>query len=118
MKLFAVALMFLTSVILIVSLVYIVMNTRHKEKMALIEKGLDPKKFLNDHFMPNTLRAGMLLVGTGVGFLVALLMDEYVLTSVDSPCNLWRVYSTVWRSWVANILYDKPKKTQKLNLIL
>jgi hypothetical protein len=85
MKLFAVALMFLTSVILIVSLVYIVINTRHKEKMALFEKGLDPKKYLNDHFMPNTLRAGMLLVGTGFGFLVALLMDEYVLTSVDNP---------------------------------
>ena len=85
MKLFAVALLFLTSVILIVSLVYIVMNTRHKEKMALFEKGLDPKKFLNDQFMPQTLRAGMLLVGTGVGFLIALLLDEYLLTSIDNP---------------------------------
>ena len=85
MKLFAVALLFLTSVILIVSLVYIVMNTRHKEKMVLFEKGLDPKKFLNNQFMPQTLRAGILLVGSGLGFLVALLLDEYVLTSVDNP---------------------------------
>ena len=72
MELFAVALLFLASVILIVSLVYIVINTRHKEKMSLFEKGLDPKDFLNDQFMPETLRAGMLLVGIGLGFLVAL----------------------------------------------
>jgi hypothetical protein len=85
MKLFAVALLFLTSVILIVSLFYIVMNTRHKEKMVLFEKGLDPKQFLNDQFMPQTLRAAMLLGGIGVGFLLALMLDEYVLTSVDNP---------------------------------
>ncbi len=85
MELFAVALLFLTSVILIVSLVYIVINTRHKEKMALFEKGLDPKNFLNDHFMPQTLRAGMLLVGVGLGFLIALVIDEYVLPFVDNP---------------------------------
>lgn len=85
MKLFAVALLFLTAVILIVSLTYIVINTRHKEKIILFEKGLDPKKFLNDQFMPQTLRAGMLLFGIGFGFLFALLMDEYVFTSIDNP---------------------------------
>ena len=85
MKLFAVALLFLTSVILIVSLVYIVMNIRHKEKMALLEKGLDPKKFLANQFMPETLRAGMLLIGIGLGFLVALFLDEVVLPFIDNP---------------------------------
>ncbi|MEM7186094.1 MAG: DUF6249 domain-containing protein [Bacteroidota bacterium] len=85
MKIFAVALMQLTSVILIVSLAYIVINTRHKEKLALLEKGLDPKEYLNDRFMPNTLRAGLLLVGVGLGFLTALVLDEYILTTVDNP---------------------------------
>ncbi|MCD2259860.1 DUF6249 domain-containing protein [Psychroserpens luteolus] len=85
MKLFAVALLFLTSVILIVSLFYIITNTRHKERMALIEKNLDPKTYLINQFMPQTLRAGMLLTGVGFGFLIALLLDEYILTSVDNP---------------------------------
>ncbi|WP_298758692.1 DUF6249 domain-containing protein [uncultured Psychroserpens sp.] len=85
MKLFAVALLFLTSVILIVSLFYIITNTRHKERMALMEKNLDPKSYLIDQFIPQTLRAGMLLVGIGLGFLIALLLDEYILTSIDNP---------------------------------
>ena len=85
MKLFAIALLFLTAVILIVSLVYIVMNTRHKEKMVLFEKGLDPKQFMNDQFMPQTLRAALLLAGIGVGFLFALLLDEYLFPFVDNP---------------------------------
>jgi len=85
MKLFSVALLFLVCVILIVSLVYIVSNIRHKEKMAFIEKGLDPKQFVNTQFLPQTLRVGMLLVGIGVGFLVALILDEYVLVTVDNP---------------------------------
>ena len=85
MKLFAVALLFLVCVILVVSLVYIIMNIRHKEKMIYIEKGLDPSKFTNKHFLPETLRAATLLLGVGAGFLVALLLDEYVLTSIDNP---------------------------------
>ena len=85
MTLFAVALMQLVSVILIVSLVYIIVNTRHKEKIALIKRGLDPKEYLNDRFWPNTYRAGMLLVGVGLGFLTALLVDEYLIPEIDNP---------------------------------
>ena len=85
MKLFAVALLLLVCVILIVSLTYIIVTTRHKEKMALLEKGLDPKEHMDQKFNANTLRAGMLLFGVGIGFLAALIIDEYLLASIDNP---------------------------------
>ena len=78
MELFAISLMVLTSVILIVSLVYITTTTRHKEKMALLEKGLDPKEYLNDRFLPNALRVG-------IGFLGAFIMDEFIWTTNENP---------------------------------
>ena len=84
MEQFVLPLLFLISVILVVSLVYIIMTTRHKEKMTLIEKGLDPKKFSNNQIIPQTQRAGLLLVGIGFGFFVALFLSEYVLTSIEN----------------------------------
>lgn len=85
MELFAIALMVLTSVILIVSLYYIITTTRHKEKMALLERGLDPKDYLKDRFLPNALRAGMIFLGVGIGFLAAFIFDTFIMTSNDNP---------------------------------
>jgi len=85
MKLFAVALMVLTVVILIVSLYYIITITRHKEKMALLEKGLDPKYYLNDRFLPNALRAGMVVLGVGFGFLAAFVFDTCIMPTNENP---------------------------------
>ena len=85
MKLFAIALILLVCVILIVSLTYILVTTRHKEKISLLDKGLDPKEYMNDRLLPNSMRIGLLLVGVGFGFIVALLVDEFILTFLDNP---------------------------------
>jgi len=85
MELFANVLLVLTAVILIVSLAYLIITTRHKEKMALLEKGLDPKEYLFDRFLPNTLKAGMLLMGVGLGFLAAFIFDEFIVTNNENP---------------------------------
>jgi len=85
MELFSIALMVLTALILIVSLSYIIITTRHKEKMTLLEKGLDPKEYLKDRFFLNALRAGMIFLGVGIGFLTAFSIDEFVLTNNENP---------------------------------
>ncbi len=85
MKLFAVALLLLVAVILIVSLVYILVSTRHKEKLVLLNKGLNPKDYLEDRFLPNTLRIGCLLLGVGIGFMCAMFIDEYAIPEIDNP---------------------------------
>ncbi|MDC8004700.1 hypothetical protein POV27_11615 [Aureisphaera galaxeae] len=85
MELFAIALLVLTSVLLIISLSFIIIKTRHKEKMALLEKGLDPKEYMFDRFLPNTLRTGMFLLGVGLGFLFAFSFDEFIVTTNENP---------------------------------
>lgn len=85
MELFAIALMALTGVILIIALAYIMITTRHKEKMALLDQGLDPKVYLNDRFLPNALRAGMIFLGAGAGFLAAFIFDEYIVKTNENP---------------------------------
>jgi hypothetical protein len=53
----------------------------NKEKMAMIEKGMDPKL---RHFRPRpapfvSLKWGLLIVGAGLGLLVAYLLDNTLL---------------------------------------
>lgn len=85
MNLFAIALIILTSVILIVALVYIITINRTKERLALIEKGINPSEHTYYSIFPNTLKAGLFFMGGGFGFIVALLLDEYVLSGIDNP---------------------------------
>ena len=65
----------------IFGMVYVFLNTRNKERLALIEKGADASLFASKkHYKSNlTLKFGMLAVGIGVGILVASIMETYTV---------------------------------------
>lgn len=46
------------------------------ERMAIIEKGLDPKLFLTEGKVSFSLRAALLLIGIGCGFLIGYALDR------------------------------------------
>jgi hypothetical protein len=46
------------------------------ERMAIIEKGLDPKLFLSEGKVSFSLRASLLLIGVGCGFLIGYALDR------------------------------------------
>ncbi len=46
------------------------------ERMAIIEKGLSPDLFKNEKSASGTLRASLLLIGIGIGFLVGYWLDR------------------------------------------
>jgi hypothetical protein len=46
------------------------------ERMAIIEKGLDPKLFLTEGKVSFSLRASLLLIGVGCGFLIGYALDR------------------------------------------
>ena len=56
-------LMLLVATILIVSVTYIIISTRHKEKMMIMEKGLDANFFDSTAYFLDVLKWGMLLLG-------------------------------------------------------
>jgi hypothetical protein len=45
------------------------------ERMAIIEKGLDPKMFKTELLTSGALRFGLLLMGAGLGFLIGYWLD-------------------------------------------
>lgn len=60
---------------LIYGIVYILV--RRKERLALIQKGIDASIFETSRKEPTELKWGLLLIGIGVGILLGKLLAEY-----------------------------------------
>ena len=63
------------------AVIYVFLNTRNKERMALIEKGADASLFATKKksFRNITMKIGMLAVGIGVGILMGSILDSYTV---------------------------------------
>lgn len=62
----------------IFGIIYVYLSTRNKERMSMIEKGVDPSTFTTKRNYANmTLKIGMLAIGVALGILVGSLIDEY-----------------------------------------
>jgi len=67
-------------------IVFVLTQARNRERMAMIEKGVNPKDFISDR-RPNSygiLKWALLLVGVGFGLFIGSVLEAY--TSIhDEP---------------------------------
>ncbi|TMI84805.1 MAG: hypothetical protein E6H10_05105 [Bacteroidetes bacterium] len=61
----------------------------NKENMAMIEKGLNPKQFANRPVPFRNLKWGLLLIGAGVGLLLAFLIDALAIPHEIEPVAIY-----------------------------
>ena len=59
-----------------------------KENLAMIDKGMNPKEFANRPAPYKNLKWGLLLIGAGVGLLLAYFITQYVIHDYENPA-LW-----------------------------
>jgi formate hydrogenlyase subunit 3/multisubunit Na+/H+ antiporter MnhD subunit len=59
-----------------------------KENLAMIEKGLNPKEWANRPAPYKNLKWGLLLIGSGVGLMLAYFITQYMLRDDENPA-LW-----------------------------
>lgn len=68
---------------------YLIVSSRHRERMSMIERGMDP----NAHKAPpepnKALRDGLLIVGVGLGLLAGWLFRQHVMGDSRSPLPLF-----------------------------
>jgi hypothetical protein len=76
--------MFPTLFAMIFGIVYL----RSRENMAMIEKGLNPKEFANRPAPYKNLKWGLLLIGSGIGVMLAYFITQYILHDREDPA-LW-----------------------------
>lgn len=69
-----------------VAIVYIVMTTRHRERMAMIQRGMDPG-LANSADPDKPLRRGMQLVAIALGLAAGYLLEHF--TDMPAPWVYW-----------------------------
>ena len=78
----------ITMFLVIFGIFYVYYNTRNKERIALIEKGADASIFNQNNSGKSTVRLllnlGLLLIGIGLGILMAYILDEFLGFSEDA----------------------------------
>ncbi|MFD2144267.1 DUF6249 domain-containing protein [Mucilaginibacter antarcticus] len=57
-------------------MVYVFLMTRHRERMAILERNLTSVPFPITNFNHLTLKYGLLLIGLGVGFLMGTVLES------------------------------------------
>jgi FtsH-binding integral membrane protein len=63
----------------IFGIVFVIAQARNRERMAMIEKGVNPKDFMTDR-RPNSygiLKWALLLVGVGFGLFIGSVLETY-----------------------------------------
>lgn len=56
---------------------YLFFMTRHRERLALIEKGADAKIFKTEHNPTTVLKYGLLFTGVGLGIIIGHLISPF-----------------------------------------
>jgi uncharacterized membrane-anchored protein len=59
------------------AMIFGIVYLRNRERMAMIERGMDPRNDGDRSNMPNTILTwGLLLIGSGLGLLLAYILDS------------------------------------------
>lgn len=61
---------------MVFGIVYITVSSKHRQRMAMIEKGLDLESLKEREVPFRTLRNGLVLVGVGLGLFFGYLLDS------------------------------------------
>lgn len=70
----------------IFGIIFVAVSARNKERMALIEKGMDAsifKEVSNTHGRYNALKWGLVIVGVGIGLILGNIFDIHGIMDDD-----------------------------------
>ncbi len=91
-------------------ILYIYITARNRERMSMIDKGVDPSIFTAKRNYSNmTLKFGMLLVGVALGILVGSLIDEYT-TLPEEVGYFSMIFLFGGLALIANSIMENKKK--------
>lgn len=60
-----------------------------RERMAMIERGMDPRRYKPQSAPFQTLKWGLLLIGAGSGLFIAYLLDSTAFASQDNTAAIY-----------------------------
>jgi hypothetical protein len=74
------------------AMVFGIVYLHKRERMAMIERGMDPRSYKPRSQTYNTLKWGMLLIGAGLGLFLAYILDHTCFESMNKDENNPAIY--------------------------
>ena len=74
------------------AMVFGIVYMQKRENLAMVEKGMDPKKYRPKAY--TSLKYGLLLVGAGIGLALAYFITQYLLHDDEDPA-LWFAFIAI-----------------------
>jgi hypothetical protein len=71
------------------AMVFGIIYMHKRENLAMIEKGLNPKEFANRPVPYKNLKWGLLLIGAGLGLLIAFFVDILMIPTRIEPVAVY-----------------------------
>jgi hypothetical protein len=102
-----VLLFFAVEAAMIFGIVYVVVTARHRQRMAMIEKGADPSLFASKSNGSLALALGLLLAGLGVGLGVGWFADHVIIHDPENDNPLPYFISVLICGGLALLQYHK-----------
>lgn len=96
-------------------ILYVLFTSRHRERMALIEKGADPKLFQTKSRSRGnfTLKFGMLLVGVALGILMGNVLLAAVPTMREEAANFAMIFLFGGLALIANHVIEAKQRNKQ-----
>jgi hypothetical protein len=95
-------------------LIFGIVYLRNKEKMAMIERGMDPRIQIDNAGSRNyVLTSAMLLIGSGVGLFLAFMLDRAMLQEYDNAAPIYFAMITFFGGLGLLTAYMIEKKEAK-----
>jgi ABC-type Fe3+-siderophore transport system permease subunit len=95
-------------------ILYVYFSSRHRERMALIDKGADPSLFRNPiRSGAGTLKFGLLLVGVALGILMGALLTGIVPAMREETANFSMIFLFGGLALIVNHLIEAKKGAQQ-----
>jgi hypothetical protein len=60
-----------------------------RERMAMIERGMDPRRYKQQSAPYETLKGGLLFIGAGLGLLLAFILDDTIFRNSDDSTAIY-----------------------------
>ncbi len=92
--------------------VYIIVSARHRQRMAMIEKGITPADMMERKDPYRSLKSGLVGIGVGIGLLLGYLFQTYVMVNADDNPLPYFIMVTICGG-IALIIHHKMVRSKE-----
>jgi hypothetical protein len=86
-----------------------------RERMAMIERGMDPRRYKPKSAPYETLKGGLLLIGAGIGLLLAFIFGDTVFRNSDDVTAIYFALIAIFGGGGLFLSYLIEKKNEDKN---